>query len=63
VVWPRFVDATLPEIKAATLRILDATQNGHAVWTGAAANVSGKLPEAKADGQLQSFISRISRFD
>ena len=57
----RYDDATLAEIKAATLKILDAIQNGHAVWTGTAAKVSNKLPAAKADNQLQNFISKISR--
>lgn len=56
----RYDDATLAEIKAATLKILDAIQNGHAVWTGTAAKVSNQLPAAKADNQLQNFISRIS---
>jgi len=57
----RYDDATLTEIKAATLKILDAIQSGHAVWTGTAAKVSNKLPAAKANNQLQNFISRISR--
>lgn len=57
----RYDDATLAEIKAASLRILDAIQNGHAVWTGTAAKVSKKLPAARANDQLQNFISRISR--
>ena len=48
------------EIKAATLRILDAVQNGQAVWTGSAAKVSSNLPAARADDQLQNFISKIS---
>ncbi len=56
----RYDDATLAEIKAATLKILDAVQKGHAVWTGTAAKVSNKLPAAKANNQLQNFISKIS---
>ena len=59
----RYDDATLAEIKTATLKILDAVQNGHAVWTGTAAKVSKRLPAAKADNQLQDFISKISRSD
>ena len=56
----RYDDATLDEIKTATLKILDAVQKGHAVWTGTAAEVSSRLPAAKADNQLQNFISRIA---
>jgi hypothetical protein len=59
----RYDDATLAEIKAATLKILDAVQSGHAIWTGTAAKVSNKLPAAKTDDQLQKFISRIARSD
>jgi hypothetical protein len=56
----RYDDATLAEIRSATLKILDAVQKGHAVWTGTAAKVSNQLPAAKANNQLQNFISKIS---